>query len=140
MASYAGLDMSQQETHLCVLDDSGRVLLRGQAPTDPAVIAELLAKSAPGLARVVMESGGPRLPPAPPARHGSLQDRIDGAAVDGYGHELHAREVPIVCIEARAAHRALQQMPVQDRCRRCRGLGPAIAQDVGTDIRKVEEG
>jgi transposase len=34
MSSYAGLDVSQKETMICIVDEQGR-LWRGTAPTDP---------------------------------------------------------------------------------------------------------
>jgi hypothetical protein len=35
MTHYAGLDVSQKETSICIVDEQGRRLWRGTAPTDP---------------------------------------------------------------------------------------------------------
>ncbi len=54
---YAGLDVSDKSTHVCVMDGSGAVLWAGACATDPEVIAKTLKSRAPGLARVVLETG-----------------------------------------------------------------------------------
>jgi transposase len=38
MPHYVGLDVSQKLTAICVVDDTGRRLWRGQCPSDPEVI------------------------------------------------------------------------------------------------------
>jgi hypothetical protein len=38
MTRYVGLDVSQKLTAICVVDDSGRRLWRGQCPSDPEQI------------------------------------------------------------------------------------------------------
>lgn len=54
---YAGLDVSDKLTHVCVTDGSGVVLWAGACATDPEVIARTLKCRAPGLVRVVLETG-----------------------------------------------------------------------------------
>jgi transposase len=54
---YAGLDVSDKSTHVCVMDGSGAVLWSGACATDPEVIAGTLTSRARGLARVVLETG-----------------------------------------------------------------------------------
>jgi transposase len=54
---YAGLDVSDKTTHVCVMDGSGAVLWAGACATDPEVIAKTLKSRAPGLVRVVLETG-----------------------------------------------------------------------------------
>jgi transposase len=90
MTSYAGLDVSEQATHACVVDEAGRVIFRGTCRTAPAAIAALLARWAPELARAVLETG---------------------ALAAWLVHELRALAVPVVCICARQAHAALQHGP-----------------------------
>ena len=53
---YAGLDVSDKSTHVCVMDGSGAVLWAGACATDPEVIARTLKSRAPGLVRVVLET------------------------------------------------------------------------------------
>jgi hypothetical protein len=36
MAEYVGMDVSLEEVSICVLNDEGRVLVRGTTSTDPA--------------------------------------------------------------------------------------------------------
>ena len=54
---YAGLDVSDKSTHVCVTDAGGVVLWAGACATDPEVIARTLKTRAPGLVRVILETG-----------------------------------------------------------------------------------
>ena len=54
---YAGLDVSDKMTHVCVTDGAGRVVWAGVCATDPEVIARTLKTRAPGLVRVILETG-----------------------------------------------------------------------------------
>lgn len=54
---YAGLDVSDKSTHLCVVDGCGVEVWSGACATDPEVIARTLKTRAPGLVRVVLETG-----------------------------------------------------------------------------------
>lgn len=86
MELYAGLDVSDKQTHLCLVDDAGSVVWRGRCATDPEVIAKTLAKRVDArpasLVRAVLETG----PLSAFLFHG-----------------LTAREVPVVCVCARHA-------------------------------------
>lgn len=57
MSVYAGLDVSDKLTHVCVVDGEGTVVLRGAAASDPEVLAKWLGRHCPGLSRVVLETG-----------------------------------------------------------------------------------
>jgi transposase len=57
MGIYAGLDVSDKTTHVCVVDGEGAVLWRGVCATDPAEIARTLGRHAAGVERVVLETG-----------------------------------------------------------------------------------
>ena len=48
MAIFAGLDVSDKMTHVCVVDGDGAIEWRGACATDPDVIAKTLAPSCPG--------------------------------------------------------------------------------------------
>ncbi len=79
---YAGLDVSDKSTHVCVADGSGAVLWSGACATDPEVISRTLKVHAPGLARAVLETG----------------------ALSAFlYHGLVERSVPVVCVCARHA-------------------------------------
>ena len=88
MEYFAGLDVSMKETHICIVDRDGGVVLEATATTLPEAIAVALAR-APRCQRVVLETG--RM--APTLFHG-----------------LAALEVPVVCIESRQAYLALKSL------------------------------
>jgi transposase len=85
---FAGLDVSMDETHLCVVDRDGVVTAEAKVSSTPETIIAALAK-APSCRRVVLETG--RM--APMLYHG-----------------LNESGVPVVCIESRQAHQALKSM------------------------------
>jgi transposase len=82
MNIYAGLDVSDKVTHICVVDADGRVLWRDVCASAPEVLARVLKKRCPGLVRVVLETG-------------SLSAFLY--------HGLVERGVPAMCICARHA-------------------------------------
>jgi predicted NBD/HSP70 family sugar kinase len=49
MKHYVGLDVSQKETSLCVVDEQGRVLFEGNAKSTPGALAEVISKRAPNV-------------------------------------------------------------------------------------------
>ena len=53
MKQYVGLDVSMEETSVCVLDETGRIVFRGKVSSTPEAIAGLLRERAPLAARVV---------------------------------------------------------------------------------------
>lgn len=57
MVEYVGLDVSKQETHFCVKDESGRVLAQGCAATDPQALFDALKEHTLCPQRIVMETG-----------------------------------------------------------------------------------
>jgi transposase len=57
MSIYAGLDVSDKTTHICVVDADGVVLQRDVVASDPDVLAKWLGKHCLGLVRVVLETG-----------------------------------------------------------------------------------
>jgi transposase len=88
MEHFAGLDVSMEETHICVVDREGSAVLETRTATLPEAIAAALAR-APDCQRVVLETG--RM--APTLYHG-----------------LAALGVPVVCIESRQAYQALKSL------------------------------
>jgi transposase len=85
---FAGLDVSMEETHVCVIDRDGKVILEARTPTMPKAIAATLAKG-PTVERVLFETG--RM--APTLFHG-----------------LTALGLPVVCVESRQAYQALRSL------------------------------
>lgn len=57
MSIFAGLDVSDKTTHVCVVDADGVVVKRDVVASDPELLAKWLGKQCPGLVRVVLETG-----------------------------------------------------------------------------------
>jgi transposase len=57
MSIYAGLDVSDKTTHVCLVDAEGAVKRRDIMASDPEVIAKWLRRHASELVRVVLETG-----------------------------------------------------------------------------------
>ena len=86
MKQYVGLDISMEETSVCVLDQVGGVTFEGCVPTDPEAIAKLLRRHASNAERIVFETG-------------SLSNWL--------WHQLRALGFPVICLDARHASAAL---------------------------------
>ena len=56
MGYFAGLDVSMEETHVCVVTRQGAVVQEMTVPSTPASIAAALAR-APACQRVLFETG-----------------------------------------------------------------------------------
>jgi transposase len=56
MKQYVGLDVSQRETSVCVVNEVGQVLFEGKAKSDPGALAALLRKRAPHAERIGFET------------------------------------------------------------------------------------
>jgi len=82
MTVYAGLDVSDKSTHICVVDGDGAILRRDVVASDPEVLAKWFGKHCADLTRVVLETG----PLSTFLYHGLVE-----------------RAVPIECICARHA-------------------------------------
>ena len=86
MQQYVGLDVSQKETAVCVLDDAGRIVFEGKARSEPGALAKVIRKRAPHATRIGFETG---------------------SMASWLWHELKRIDLPVVCIDARHAHAAL---------------------------------
>lgn len=86
MKHYVGLDVSQKETSICIVDETGRPIHQGRVKSDPGVLAAVIAKKAPNAERVGLETG---------------------AMSSWLWYELKRTGLPVVCIDARHAHAAL---------------------------------
>jgi predicted NBD/HSP70 family sugar kinase len=47
MKHYVGLDVSQKETAVCVVDHDGKVLFEGKVPSASGALAKVIRKRAP---------------------------------------------------------------------------------------------
>jgi len=86
MKQYVGLDVSQKETSVCVLNAAGLIVYEGKAKSDPGALTKLLRKCAPNAERIGFETG---------------------AMASWLWHELRRVNLPVVCIDARHAHAVL---------------------------------
>jgi transposase len=96
MVHFAGLDVSVQETSVCVVDDAGKVILEQKVATEPADIIALLASLGVRFGRIGIEAG-------------PLSQWLVNA--------LTAAELPVICVETRHMKALLtaQQINKTDR-------------------------
>ena len=95
MEHYVGLDVSQLETHVCVLDRDGEVIWQGKTSSNPEDLADCIRKRAPHAVRVGLETG---------------------PLSTWHWHGLNNLGVPIICLCARHAKAALKmQLNKTDR-------------------------
>ena len=87
MTCFVGLDVSQKTTAICVVDDAGCRLWRGQCPTVPEQIGDLVRRHAGDDARLGIETG---------------------AMTPWLVHELRNLGLEIICLDARHARAALE--------------------------------
>ena len=102
MDYFAGLDISMDETHVCVLDREGVVVRESKTESTAQAVAGELAK-APSCRRIVFETG--RMAPI-------------------LFHGLHQLGLPVVCVESRQAYQALKSLATHKSDRNdARGAG-----------------
>ena len=85
MNQYVGLDVSLEETKIHVLDEAGGRVWRGKCASHPDEL-ETICKHAPGAVRIGLETG---------------------PLTTWLWTELSKRRLPMVCLDARQAQRAL---------------------------------
>jgi transposase len=105
MKQYVGLDVSQRETAVCVVSETGQVIFEGEAKSDPGDLTKLLRKHAPLAERIGFETG---------------------AMSSWLWHELRRVELPVVCIDARHAHAALSVRMNKSDQNDARGLAELV--------------
>jgi transposase len=105
MKQYVGLDVSQKETSVCVVNETGQIVFEGKAKSNPNALTELLRKRAPDAERVGFETG---------------------AMSSWLWHELRRVDLPVVCIDARHAHAALSVRMNKSDQNDARGLAELV--------------
>jgi transposase len=83
---FVGLDVSQQKTHICVVDDNGATVWRGTSASVPEQIAAVIRERAPVAVRIGLETG---------------------PLATWHWHALKKLGLPIVCLDARHAKAVL---------------------------------
>ncbi len=95
MELFVGLDVSQDFTHLCVVDTTGQTVWQGKCPSTPEDIAQTLRAKAPDAARIGLESG---------------------PLSTWHWHTLKGMGFPVICLDAKHAQAALKmQMNKTDK-------------------------
>ena len=105
METFVGLDVSLGETSVCILDKDGTRIFEGKVASEPAPIARLIRKRAPGVVRVGLESGPTSV---------------------WLTHALTAEGLPVVCLDARHAHAVLSVQINKSDLGDARGLAEMI--------------
>lgn len=90
MKYFAGLDVSLEETAICVVDESGRIVKEGRAASEPRALYEALQKIDLPLERIGLEACS-----------------LTAWLYDG----IRAEGLPAICIETRQANAAMKTMP-----------------------------
>lgn len=101
MKYYGSLDVSLNNTAICVVNQDGDIIRETQIPTEPAAIDEWLKKVGLPLTRLGLEAG-------------SLSPWLC--------HELLALGYPVICIETRHAKAAMKAQQVKTDRNDARGL------------------
>ena len=105
MKQYVGLDVSQKETAMCVVDQDGKVLFEGKVRSEPGALTHAIRKRAPAAERIGFETG---------------------AMASWLWHELKRVDLPVVCVDARHAHAALSVRMNKSDPNDARGLAELI--------------
>lgn len=89
MTYFAGLDVSLEETAICVVDGTGRIVKEARAASEPQALSEALRKVDLPLERIGLEA----------------------CSLTAWLHDgLCASGLPAICIETRQANAALRTM------------------------------
>jgi transposase len=105
MGVFAALDVSQEETAICLVGQDGTILAEAKVPTCPDRITSWLTERATDLDRVDMETG---------------------PLAVWLWNALTARQLPIICIDARHANGVLKMMPNKTDRHDARGLAQIV--------------
>lgn len=90
MKYFAGLDVSLEETAICVVEESGRIVKEMRAASEPEALIKALRKVGLPLERLGLEA----------------------CSLTAWLHDgLRAEGLPAICIETRQANAAMKTMP-----------------------------
>ena len=95
MEQYVGLDVSQEVTYVCVINNDGKSIWQGKCHSTPESIAKTVREKAPDAVRIGLETG---------------------PLSTWHWHELNDMGLPVICIDARHTHGVLgMQMNKTDK-------------------------
>lgn len=57
MSEYVGLDVSMEETSVCVMNAAGEMIWEGKVQTEPGALVRVLHRRAPAAVKVGLETG-----------------------------------------------------------------------------------
>jgi transposase len=105
MRHYAGLDVSLEETAICIVDETGKVMRELRAASEPDAVVEALTATGLGFERIGLEA----------------------CSLSSWLHQgLTRAGLPALCIETRAAKAAMGAMPNKTDRNDARGLAQII--------------
>src|SRR6202035_4089893 len=87
---FAGLDVSLEETAVCIVDDEGRIVREARAASEPEALVAFFAACGMKMERVGLEAC-------------SLTAWLYGGLTEA--------GIPVICVEARQAKAAMSAMP-----------------------------
>jgi transposase len=105
MKYFAGLDVSLQETAICIVDEDGTVVSEGKAVSEPADLVRWLTATELTIERIGLEAG-----PLSPWLHAGLR----------------AAGLPAICIETRRMKGATAAMAVKTDRNDARAIAQAM--------------
>lgn len=105
MGYFAGLDVSLEETAICIVDDAGRIVREARAASEPDVLVEFFGACGMRMERVGLEA----------------------CSLTAWLHAgLTEAGIPAICIEARQAKAAMGAMPNKTDRNDARGIAQII--------------
>ena len=105
MTQYAAFDVSLKDAHGCVVDQEGRIVAEGRVAAEPEAMSAWLARRAPELVRVGLETG---------------------PLATWHVHALRRLQVPVIFLDARYAHAVLACRPHKTDKNDARGLAELV--------------
>ena len=81
MEHYAGIDVSLEQSSVCVVDGAGRVVREAKVASEPAALVRFFGQLGLVFARIGLEAGP--LSPSGATGRPPLRGRIDRVAIDG---------------------------------------------------------
>ena len=109
MEYFAGLDVSLEETAICIVDDTGRIVREARAASEPEALVAFFSASGMAMRRVGLEACSPT----------------------AWLHQgLTAAGIGAICIEARQAKAAMGAMPNKTDRNDARGMAQIMPHRV----------